>query len=242
MKNKKWLIASMVLGMTVTGSAGVFAGANLQKINAYLNQGIGFELNGKAYTPVGENGKKLAPITYENTTYLPVRALANVLDVPVTFDAAKNKVQIGTSPSDRGNTSTGGQAQIKVADVQYSDAQKKTIVQEFAKFESFETAYAPKQMIQGDAFQKVVASDDAVNFLFDHMRVSISPRDDAYSYKGEQVQLANGTQAKWYSPADKTLLLSFKLDDRHVTISSPDQSLGKAKLEKVAVSVAKLSQ
>lgn len=41
----------MVFGMAVTGSAGVYAGTNLQKISAYLNHSIGFQVNGADYTP-----------------------------------------------------------------------------------------------------------------------------------------------------------------------------------------------
>ncbi|MNI65321.1 hypothetical protein D3C73_1208220 [compost metagenome] len=96
-------------------------------------------------------------------------------------------------------------------------------------------------MISGDSFQSVNGGEDGVSFLFKHMRVNISPRDYSYDYDGTAVKLANGTSAKWYTPSD-TPMLTFKLDDRYVTISSPDQSLSKAKLEKVAVNVAKLSK
>lgn len=85
MKSKKIIIATMVFGMAITGSAGVYAGTKLQKITAYLNHSIGFKVNGAAYTPVDNKGNTLAPITYNNTTYLPVRALADVLKVPVTL-------------------------------------------------------------------------------------------------------------------------------------------------------------
>lgn len=224
--------------MAITGSAGVYAGTNMQKISAYLNHSIGFKVNGAAYTPVDNNGKTLAPITYNDTTYLPVRALADALKVPVTFNASTNQVILG---SGSGAATPDNGSAITLAAVQYSAAQKEEITKAFANYQGFETAYAPAQMITGDAFQKVVGGDDGVSFLFNKMRVNVSPRDYSYDYDGTAVKLSNGTEAKWYTPSD-TAMLTFKLADRFVTISSPDKTLSKAQLEKVAVSVAKLSK
>ena len=81
-----------MLGMTLTGAAGVYAGANLEKISAYLNHSIGIKVDGVIYN----TGKTLTPITYQNTTYLPVRAIADVLDVPLQYDAKNNQVLIGS--------------------------------------------------------------------------------------------------------------------------------------------------
>jgi hypothetical protein len=238
MKSKKMIIATMVFGMAVAGSAGVYAGTNLQKISAYLNHSIGFKVNGAAYSPIDNTGKALAPITYKDTTYLPVRAMADALKIPVTFDAAANQVVLGTST---GSTAPGNSSAVTLAAVQYSAAQKEEIVKAFGNFQGFETAYAPARMVSGDAFQKVAGSDDGVSFMFNHMNVNISPRDYSYAYDGDTVKLTNGTEAKWYSPSGDTLMLTFKLDDRFVTISSPDKTLSKTQLEKVAVNVTKLS-
>lgn len=237
MKSKKMIIATMVFGMAVTGSAGVYAGTNMQKISAYLNHSIGFKVNGAAYTPVDNNGKTLAPITYKDTTYLPVRAMADALKVPVTFNPSTNQVILGTTGTpapDSGST-------ITLAAVSYSAAQKEQINKAFANYQGFETAYAPAQMISGDSLVNIGGGDDGVSFLFKHMRVVISPRDYSDGYKSTAVKLSNGTSAKWYTPSD-TPMLTFKLDDRFVTLSSTDQSLSKAKLEKVAVTVAKFSK
>ncbi|ASA25866.1 hypothetical protein [Paenibacillus donghaensis] len=238
MKSKKMIIATMVFGMAVTGSAGVYAGTNMQKISAFLNHSIGFKVNGSAYKPVDNKGNAMAAITYKDTTYLPVRAMADALKIPVTFDPATNQVVLGTGA---GTTAPGNGSSISLAAVTYTHAQKEAITKAFAEFDGFETAYAPYQMISGDVFQKVAGSGDGVTFLFNHMRVNISPRDYAYDYKGDMVKLSNGTEAKWYTPSDEALL-TFKLDDRYVTLSSPDHTLSKAQLEKAAAQVAKLNK
>ncbi|MGV2967677.1 stalk domain-containing protein [Paenibacillus sp. FSL L8-0435] len=107
MKSKKWLIAAGVFGMVLTGSAGVYAGTQLETIKAYLNHGLAIEVNGHKFTPTGDQGKKLAPITYQGSTYLPVRSIADALKTEVKYDSQNNKVSIGSSSSSGGSTSTG---------------------------------------------------------------------------------------------------------------------------------------
>lgn len=107
MKSKKWLIAAGVFGMVLTGSAGVYAGTQLETIKAYLNHGLAIEVNGQKFTPTGDQGKKLAPITYQGSTYLPVRSIADALNTEVKYDSQNNKVSIGSSSSSGGSTSIG---------------------------------------------------------------------------------------------------------------------------------------
>ncbi|WP_335582726.1 hypothetical protein [Paenibacillus ihbetae] len=75
--------------------------------------------------------------------------------------------------------------------------------------------------------------------MFEHMTVNISPRDYSYGYNSKPVTLSNGTKAKWYTP-DDTAMLGFQLDDRFVTLSSPDHSLSPSQLEQIAVHVTKM--
>ncbi|WP_052723572.1 hypothetical protein [Paenibacillus wulumuqiensis] len=94
MSKKKWVVVAAVAGMLLTGSAGVYAGANMEKISAFKNHGISIEMDGKAYTPVNSNGDKLAPITYQGTTYLPVRSIGETLNTSILFDPVNNKILI----------------------------------------------------------------------------------------------------------------------------------------------------
>lgn len=227
-KNMKRTVATMMIaGMTVSGAAGVYAGTNMEKINAFLNHSIGFNINGSTYIPKDENGIKLAPITYHNTTYLPVRALSNALNTPIHYDSKTNTIYIGTSTTDQWVLTN------------YTAAQLDEIKRAFAGFEGFETAYAPQIMLKGDALQKAAATADGVNLLFKNMTVNVSPRDYSHDYDGTTVTLSNGAKAKWYTAGD-TLMLTLKVDDRYVTLSSPNANLTKAQLEKVAVTVAKV--
>ncbi|MBY0012570.1 copper amine oxidase N-terminal domain-containing protein [Paenibacillus typhae] len=106
--NRKWLIAAVAAGMALTGSAGVYAGAKLQEIKAYLNNSIGVVVDGTPYWLRDGNGKTLRPITYEGLTYLPVRSVAEALDVPITYDAVNYKVRIGTGADVGASAGSGG--------------------------------------------------------------------------------------------------------------------------------------
>ncbi|WP_212635442.1 stalk domain-containing protein [Saccharibacillus brassicae] len=94
---KKVTAAVLTLGLTLSASAGVYAGSNLQEIRASLNSGLSLIVNGTAFTPTDGNGKALAPITYKGTTYLPVRSIGDALDTSVTYDAKNSRVVIGST-------------------------------------------------------------------------------------------------------------------------------------------------
>jgi hypothetical protein len=236
---KRSITALMVAGMTVSGAAGVYAGTNLQKITAYLNQNIGFNINGTAFVPKDANGNKLAPIVYNDTTYLPVRALSEALKAPVYYDSATGIITIGTPTSSTPAPGTGSGTADEWVMANYTPAQLQAITKAFSGFTGFEAAYAPQLMVKGDALQQAAATDDGVNLLFTHMTVNVSPRDYSQDYTGTTVKLSNGLTAKWYTPSD-TAMLTVKVDNRYVTVSSPDHKLTNAQLEKVAASVTKL--
>lgn len=230
---KKSLLCLIVAGMTLSGAAGVYAGSKLEKISAYLNHNISFKVNGAVQSLTDSNGKKLVPITYQNTTYLPVRAISNIAGINVEFDAASQQIRL--------ETKHGGDHQPtgELITINYNEAQIKAIKKAYATFESFETAYAPKHMTANDSYVKAAATDDGVHLIFEHMTVVVSPRDYSTGYASKEVKLSNGVIAKWYTPSD-TPMLGFQLDDRTVTISSPDGSLSSSQIEQVAVSVGKL--
>ncbi|MCQ4088271.1 copper amine oxidase N-terminal domain-containing protein [Saccharibacillus sp. JS10] len=239
MKSKKWFAATMVAGMALSASVGAYAASNVETIKAQLNHGLGFVVNGQAYTPKDAAGKSLDPIVYKNTTYLPVRALGEALDVPVTYDAAGQKVIVGTK-NNTNNPGTPGGQQTGLTTITYTAAQKAAAKQAFAQFQGFEAAYAPMQMTTNDQFRSVAAGGDSVTYVFNNMKVAIAPRDDSFGYDLTPVTLSNGVKGNWYKPGDQNML-TFPVGDRFVTIWSDNGSLTKTQIEAVAVHVEKAS-
>jgi hypothetical protein len=80
MKHK--FISGFILGGLLFGASGVIASNNLEKISAYINHGVKFEINKVAW----ESPDHLAPITYKDTTYLPLRAIASAVNMEVSYN------------------------------------------------------------------------------------------------------------------------------------------------------------
>jgi len=92
-----YLLLSVFALFTVSfGSA--YAAANLEPIRAFFNRDISFVLNGERWEPKDASGKAISPIIYEGTTYLPVRALAEALKIPIHYDASGPTIFIGAIP------------------------------------------------------------------------------------------------------------------------------------------------
>ncbi|WP_433945112.1 stalk domain-containing protein [Paenibacillus sp. SN-8-1] len=92
---KKWITAGAAAALLMSTSAGVYAGANLQQIKAFLDPSIKFQVNGKPFQPQNDKGAALAPITYNGSTYLPVRAISNALGVAIDYNGQSNTIFLG---------------------------------------------------------------------------------------------------------------------------------------------------
>ncbi|TXK66467.1 stalk domain-containing protein [Paenibacillus sp. N3.4] len=92
---KKTIVSIIGVTMLFGTSVGVYAGANLQEIKAYLNNDIKVKVNGKSTQLLDAQGNVVTPITYDGSTYLPARAIANALNVAVDYDASTNSVLFG---------------------------------------------------------------------------------------------------------------------------------------------------
>ena len=85
------LVLVLALGMCI----GAAAASNLETISAYLNRGITIKLDGQTKTMSDANGKRVYPISYNGTTYVPIRAVSNMLGIDVEWDGANNTVLLG---------------------------------------------------------------------------------------------------------------------------------------------------
>ncbi|MCI8539029.1 MAG: hypothetical protein HFF18_10290 [Oscillospiraceae bacterium] len=94
MKQKKFILAlalTLLCGITI----GANASNGLQTISAYLNSNVTVKLDGEAQTFLNEQGNRVYPITYNGSTYLPVRAVAGLVGLDVEWDQATQTVLLG---------------------------------------------------------------------------------------------------------------------------------------------------
>lgn len=81
------LVGALTLGAAATG--------NLETISAYLNKTVTVTLDGKEQILKDAAGNRVYPITYNGSTYLPVRAISGMLGVAVDWDGATRTVKLG---------------------------------------------------------------------------------------------------------------------------------------------------
>lgn len=66
-----------------------------ENVNAIINKEISIIYNNELKTFFDVNGNSVSPITYNNTTYLPIRSISALFSIPVEWDGANNKVLLG---------------------------------------------------------------------------------------------------------------------------------------------------
>ena len=94
---KRVLTSLLILLIAFTLTLGAAAAANLEAVTAYLNRTLSIEYNGEDIGPMFDVlGEQVYPITYNGTTYLPLRAIAETLDVPVDYDDETRTVSLGS--------------------------------------------------------------------------------------------------------------------------------------------------
>ena len=93
--NKRILALAITLSLCLGAVIGAGAISTLVDIKAQLNYGITVEYDGEAKTLTDATGAEVVPITYNGTTYLPVRAIANLLSIPVGWDGTTQTVELG---------------------------------------------------------------------------------------------------------------------------------------------------
>ena len=85
------LLVLCILSVTALGATGV--------IQATLNyRGIKITLNGETVEPKDVNGNSTEPFIYDGTTYLPIRAVGDALNLDVGWDDATSTVSLTSGP------------------------------------------------------------------------------------------------------------------------------------------------
>lgn len=98
LKLKHFLLGVLATVIVFSLISGAFAAVGGQSIQIEFNN-IKLVIDGKPVTPKDGNGNQVEPFTYNGTTYLPVRAIANALGKEVNWDAGTSTVYLGNMPS-----------------------------------------------------------------------------------------------------------------------------------------------
>lgn len=93
---KRFACACLALGLCLGMLGGAYAASNNQTISALLNRDMKVIYNGVEQHMSDAAGAAVYPISYNNTTYLPVRAVSSMMGLPIEFDADAYAVVMGT--------------------------------------------------------------------------------------------------------------------------------------------------
>ncbi|HBB28297.1 MAG TPA: hypothetical protein DC000_03435, partial [Clostridiales bacterium] len=103
MKNNKKNVAFILTLMLILSAFTIVNAAGLsQKISAILDGEIAIKFNGKVQSFKDANGNTVFPISYNGTTYLPVKAVSDLVGLNVNLNSKTNTVLL----NDKSNNET----------------------------------------------------------------------------------------------------------------------------------------
>jgi hypothetical protein len=97
---KKSLVVLLLVVSVLFGATGVYAGANLEKISAYLNHDINFVVDDQEWQPKDPDGHVLSPIVYNGSSYLPTRAIAEAVGAKLDWNNDTKTITIESTGYD----------------------------------------------------------------------------------------------------------------------------------------------
>ena len=103
MKQKRTLFTGIAIGVLTSFLVSMmvvpgFAAGIRKTITAYVGD-IDIYVDNVLKIPTDANGNRVEPMIYDGTTYLPVRAISNMLGEDVTWDGETRSIYIGEKPS-----------------------------------------------------------------------------------------------------------------------------------------------
>ena len=92
-KTKKVISVTCLVVLIISClSMGIYAIEKTEVIQALKNYGITIKLDGQIKNLYDVNGTQIYPISYNGSTYVPIRAVSNLLGVNVDWDSENNSV------------------------------------------------------------------------------------------------------------------------------------------------------
>ncbi len=121
MKNTK---TAFLLGVLATvGALSITAFAvNALDITAQLRPDYTIRVDGQTQTFTDANGKVVSPISYEGTTYLPVRAIGGLMGKDVAWDATTLTIDLTEPTVDNAGVSAGDMGAEAATAIALNDA------------------------------------------------------------------------------------------------------------------------
>lgn len=210
MKRVKQIIAgAVVLGTFATG---VCAGA---AINAQLKPNIKVVLDGKMQQITDSYGNTTAPISYNDTTYLPIRSVANLCGKTVGWDSASQTITLTSGGVSSGESNSTSYSRTNPAPV--GTAQSVII-------DNYSATYNISAVVQSvDRGEAAWSKIKAANMFNDEAK-------DGYEYVLAKIKVSvnsvSDDSAMYLSQASFTAFSSDNVEYGYASVVTPDPEFG----------------
>ena len=97
----EWVGETSTINLTSGGTQKLYNGTpsgSAKTVSVVISDNIVVTLDGTAKTFTDANGKVVYPLNYNGTTYLPVRAVCGLVNIPVEWDGTTSTIYLGTRP------------------------------------------------------------------------------------------------------------------------------------------------
>ncbi|WP_091170251.1 stalk domain-containing protein [Paenibacillus sp. 1_12] len=98
----KWKKIAVISACSIAIGITCYASGGVESIQAYLNHDFKFTLNSKVWTPKDSDGAVLAPVIFNGTSYLPVKAVVEATGGQVQWNEATKTITITSASGNEG--------------------------------------------------------------------------------------------------------------------------------------------
>lgn len=190
---KRWILL-MAIAMLAAFSVGVVAKTTFDVITAEVRTDFTIEIDGVKRTFRNANGDKVYPILHEGTTYLPLRAIGEIMNKDVYWFEDDKRIEL----KDKTEQTTVTDADVIVTD---DKKDKKPKTNDNQKVD--ETNFIGQDKAKAIALEKAGLSETDVSFVkveLDHERgipvYEVEFKQDKNEYNAE-INAADGTILEW---------------------------------------------
>ena len=185
---KRTLALLLVSVFAVTMLAGIGAAELISEIKAELRRDFTVRVDGDKQIFRNADGDRVYPILFEGTTYLPVRAIGELMDKTVYWDEGKKEIDLRTEDTEETTTVTDADVIFDSRDNKTEKTEKKEKKEKPEKTEKAEkknsaetSAFIGEEEAKAIALEKAGLKEDEA----DRIKISLDRDNGKWEYEVE---------------------------------------------------------
>jgi len=182
---KRTLALLMVAVFTVSMLAGLGAAGLISEIKAELRRDFTVRVDGEKQIFRNADGERVYPLLYEGTTYLPVRAIGELMGKTVYWDEGKKEIDLRTEDTTKTTTVTDADVIFDSKDNKTEKNEKPEKAEKTEKTNKKEavdtSAFIGEEKAKEIALKKAGITEDEA----DRLKVTLDRDDGFWEYEVE---------------------------------------------------------